>query len=313
MDTPTASTMNVRLLHTRGQGYFEEAEWTAPSPQANQIQVQTLLTGVCRSDVDMMQGNFGPLPLHMQGHEGLGKVIAVGESITNVKLGDLVATRGEPAYADCYNCDAGTYVVVPEASPKYILEPVACGINLVYQNLQQLRQICQSLDRPKLAIMGTGFLAWVAYHTLTNLKLRFDVDVVGKSNQELWSQGRVKIQPTLTGPYNVILDLSSNVEYLNQDVFAAQALLIMGAEKSPPVTTSFSRLLWNACTISFPSPRNSKFIHCMEMARDQIQSGQLVVDMFWTRSYNRNDEWRDAFADAANRPKNYSRGYIQWQ
>jgi hypothetical protein len=311
MDSSAAGTMKVRLLRTQGQGEFEEVEWTVPPMGDDQIQVRALLTGVCRSDIDMMQGNFGPLPDHMQGHEGLGEVVAVGKNIKNVRAGDYVATRGEPAYADYYNCSAGTYVWVPKAEPKYILEPVACGINLVYQNLQDLRQISMVAPWPRLAILGTGFLAWVAYNSLRNLKLKFSVDVIGKSNRELWAP-HCALKDALSGQYNVIIDLSGNIEYLNQDVFCPQALLILGSEKSPPVTTSFSRLLWNACRISFPSPRNDKFIHCMEMARDQIQSKSLDVDMFWTRSYNRQTQWREAFADGAARPQNYSRGYIRW-
>ena len=35
------------------------------------------MTGVCRSDIEMMIGNFGPF-LYMQGHEGLGQVVEVG-------------------------------------------------------------------------------------------------------------------------------------------------------------------------------------------------------------------------------------------
>ena len=121
----------TRCLQTTGQGYFEEVTYDIPPLTENEICVRAVMTGVCRSDIDMMQGNFGPLPLHMQGHEGLGEVIGIGANITNVKFGDFVATRGEPAYADIYNVRKDEYVQVPEAHPRYILEPVACGINAV--------------------------------------------------------------------------------------------------------------------------------------------------------------------------------------
>ena len=48
----------------------------------------------------------------MQGHEGLGEVLECGKDVQDVQEGDLVATRGEPAYADEYNAPAGTYVKV---------------------------------------------------------------------------------------------------------------------------------------------------------------------------------------------------------
>jgi hypothetical protein len=43
-----------------------------------------------------------------------------------------------------------------------------------------------------------------------------------------------------------------------------------------------------------------------------IERGDLDVDKFWTRAYNRNTEWQQAFEDGVNRPEGYSRGYIVW-
>jgi threonine dehydrogenase-like Zn-dependent dehydrogenase len=123
----------TKCLQTTGLGFFEEVEYDVPSFGTDEILVRAVMTGVCRSDIDMMQGNFGPLPLSMQGHEGLGKVIGRGLNVKDVDIGDFVATRGEPAYADVYNVRKNEYVKVPEADPKYILEPVACGINLINQ------------------------------------------------------------------------------------------------------------------------------------------------------------------------------------
>ena len=94
--------MQVKLLQTTGTGEFIEVYWTKPDITADEIEVQAVMTGVCRSDIDMMQGNFGPLPINMQGHEGLAQVTKVGKNVKDVKAGDYVATRGEPAYADRY-------------------------------------------------------------------------------------------------------------------------------------------------------------------------------------------------------------------
>ena len=52
----------TRCLQTTGQGYFEEVKYIKPEPGDYEIEVKALMTGVCRSDIDMMQGNFGPLP-----------------------------------------------------------------------------------------------------------------------------------------------------------------------------------------------------------------------------------------------------------
>jgi hypothetical protein len=62
----------------------------------------------------------------------------------------------------------------------------------------------------------------------------------------------------------------------------------------------------------FPSPRYFGFYRSMRKARDMVKLGFLDVDKFWTKGYNRDTEWQQAFADGNNRPQGYSRGYIKW-
>lgn len=298
--------MQVRLLYTTGDGEFKETVWDKPEPQHDEIEVRTVMTGVCRSDIDMMSGSFGPLPLSMQGHEGLGQVTAVGASVTDVKVGDYVATRGEPAYADYYNVRHREYVKVPEALPKYILEPVACGINVVTQDLRGIAE--RSGPGKRLLLVGTGFLANVAYRTLLLNHLEFEIDVLGKSNPDLW--GDLLVQSP-TGKYDVIIDLGSDPVLLDQDIVNPEALIVMGAQKK--VTTDFSNLLWKACTITFPSPRTNRFYNAMRDAVMWVKNGDIDVERYWTRSYNRDTEWQKAFADGLDRVSGYGRGYIFWE
>ena len=53
--------MLVKLLHTTGTGNFVETEWNKPDIKEDEIEVKALMTGVCPSDIDMMNGNFGPI------------------------------------------------------------------------------------------------------------------------------------------------------------------------------------------------------------------------------------------------------------
>lgn len=301
--------MNVKVLATAGQGKFLEQFWIKPDITADEIEVRAVMTGVCRSDVDMMNGSFGILPLSMQGHEGLGQVTQVGANITDVKLGDYVATRGEPAYADYYNVRRNEYVLVPEAHPRYILEPVACGINIVQQPLREIAE--RSGPGRRLLIIGSGFLAWVAYHTLRLNHIDIDITVQGRSNQSMWLNADVLLTAEPKGKFDVIIDLGSNTDVFDLDIVKSEALVVFGAQKK--VTTDFSNLLWKACTMIFPSPRTNRFYQCMKDAEYWITNGDLVVDRFWTKGYNRNTEWQQAFGDSNNRPTGYSRGYIFWE
>ena len=307
MDTFTGrEILRTRLLATDGKGKFVETLWEKPQHTSNDISVKALITGVCRSDIDMMQGNFGPLPLHMQGHEGLGIVTKVGTGVAKVQVGDIVATRGEPAYADYYNTKIEEFVVVPEANPKYILEPVACGINLINQAKEEIEKR-QGINS-KMLILGSGFLAWVAFHTMRLNGFIYQVDVLGSNNLELWGD---RLLMATTESYDVVVDVSGKYglgTYINLN---NNALVIDAVGKTIDKKEA-ETMLWKAVTTVRPSPRNQQFIECMHFAKHWIENGYLEVDSFWTRAYNRDTEWQQAFADGMDRPNGYSRGYIKW-
>ena len=305
--------MDVNLLITDGKGKFTEVGWSKPEIADDEIEVKAIMTGVCRSDIDMMTGEFDPLPIHMSGHEGLGLVTKIGDNINNVNPGDFVATRGEPAYADYYNVKYNEYVVVPEAHPRYILEPVACGINVIEQNMQQILQRTTT-EFSRILIRGTGFLAYCAYRTLKQRCVQGMIDIVGKSNRDLWNscldeRNDELLDQSPRGYYDVVIDLKGCPDTFTSH-FRDNALLIVGSNMQ--VNMNLQKLLWGAVTINFPSPRNPNFIECMRLAEAWITNGVLNVDSFWTRSYNRTTEWQKAFADGLNRPNGYSRGYIKW-
>ena len=295
-----------RILQTTGYGYFTETEYNVPPLGENEICVRNVMTGICRSDIDMMEGNFGPLPLHMQGHEGLGQVIGIGENIKHVKFDDYVATRGEPAYADIYNVRDKEFVVVPEAHPRYILEPVACAVNVVYQPMIEIAK--RSGAGKKLLIIGSGFLAYVAYQILQINALDFEIDVLGSHNLELWGD---KLLVATTESYDVVIDLSSKFELGTEIGLNNNALIIDAVGKAVSYKEA-QQQLWKACTTIKPSPRNDGFHQCMLDAKYWIKMGRINVDKFWTKAYNRNTEWQQAFADGKDRPNGYSRGYIKW-
>lgn len=293
-----------RILCTDGTGSFYETEWSRPPIKDNEIAVKTVLTGVCRSDVDMMRGDFPALPMHMSGHEGLGQIIEVGKNITHVRVGDYVATQGEPAYADEYNVRDREFVTVPEPKAKYILEPVACGINVVLQAQQLILCKKYESDNLRTLIIGSGFLAWVAYHTMKKLNPHAELTVLGNSNKSIWGD---ILQQSAEGSFDMVIDLvGKDHAQLNNG-----AILVNAVAKDQTAQQE-QQLLWKACYTVRPSPRTKNFYDAMLLARDWVKSGYLQVDHFWTKGYDRNSEWQEAFADAVNRPQNYSRGYIKW-
>ena len=302
----------VKILYTSGNGVFEEAKYSPGKLDAQDIHVRAVMTGVCRSDIAMMNGDFGPLPIHMQGHEGLAQVMAVGSGVSGVQPGDYVATRGEPAYADEYHVKPEQWVVVPEADPKWILEPVACGVNCVLQARHAIALQTTTTPLPRACIIGSGFLAKIVLRTFAILFPDISVDVIGKSNEEWFDDQGHSLLIDFDGTYDIIVDLKEDDRVFNTDCINENAIIIMATEKPEGIDTTLANMLWKAVTMIFPSPRAPTFYEAMICARNWQLDGKLVLDNFWDRSYNRTTEWQQAFEDANNRVGNYGRGYIQW-
>ena len=299
----------TRMFYTTGRNDICEMSWDKPVPKDNEVEVKNILTGVCRSDIDMYKGDFSLPSRFMQGHEGLGVITKVGKRLKKLYFeGDIVATRGEPSFADYYNAENGTFVNVPEADPKYIIEPVACALNIFNSAWG-----CMS-KQSNILILGTGFLAQVIYAAIQYHKLDNEVTIVGKANKSYWQDKNIYNDfGELKDTFDVIIDLSDKPEYMaDTGHIAEEALIILAAEKHPAMVLPMSDLLWKAVTIDFPSPRNRTFFHAMETSVDMIEAGVIDTSTMWTKEYDRETEVKQAFEDGLNRIEGYQRGYIRW-
>lgn len=301
--------MQTRLFHTDGNQNIIHETWDKPEPKANEIEVKSIYTGLCRSDLDMHVGLFQLLPKYIQGHESLGVVTKVGRLIDSVKEGDFVATRGEPAFADYYNCPDSMFVKVPEAHPKYILEPVACGINIA--------KSCEPTSDHEILLLGSGFLATIVYKMLDR-HYPNHVIVVGKANPTFWSgEENVTVvndvESIRNQKFTYVIDLSDKPEYLDLNIYAERAKIVLAAEKHPHANISFGQFLWNAVDIKFPSPRNDTFQHSMLLAEELVRYEEIETAQLWTKSYDRETEVELGFKEGLIRPAGYARGYIEWQ
>jgi propanol-preferring alcohol dehydrogenase len=84
---------------------LEMREWPVPVPGANQILVKTEACGVCHTDLHAADGDWPlkPTPPFIPGHEAIGIVVAMGDEVTSVKLGERV---GVPwLYSACGHCE----------------------------------------------------------------------------------------------------------------------------------------------------------------------------------------------------------------
>ena len=86
---------------------FSVEEVTLEGPKAGEVLVKMAATGICHSDLSVINGTL-PLPLPMVlGHEGAGVVDQVGAGVTNIKPGDHVVLSFQPVCGACWFCIRG--------------------------------------------------------------------------------------------------------------------------------------------------------------------------------------------------------------
>jgi alcohol dehydrogenase, propanol-preferring len=112
-----ASKMRAAVVEQFGKPLvFREFDIPAPGP--GQILIKTEACGVCHTDLHAANGDWPvkPTPPFIPGHEGIGRVAAVGSGVTIVKEGDRV---GVPwLYSACGHCEyclSAWETVCPEA------------------------------------------------------------------------------------------------------------------------------------------------------------------------------------------------------
>lgn len=81
-----------------------------PVPGPGQALIKVLTTGVCHTDLHAAEGDWPvkPTPPFVPGHEGVGEVVALGEGVTDLAIGDLVGNAWLwSACGDCQYCRTG--------------------------------------------------------------------------------------------------------------------------------------------------------------------------------------------------------------
>ncbi|KAL6886238.1 GroES-like protein [Trichoderma longibrachiatum] len=69
---------------------FTQQELPLQLPGPNQVLVKVLACGVCSSDVSIISGHVGPVFPRVTGHELVGDVVAVGDNVTRITVGQRV-------------------------------------------------------------------------------------------------------------------------------------------------------------------------------------------------------------------------------
>jgi threonine dehydrogenase-like Zn-dependent dehydrogenase len=75
--------------------------------QPTDVLVKITTSNICGSDLHMYQGRTNMESGKILGHENMGKVVEVGNSVTHIKVGDMVCLPFNIGCGHCKNCESG--------------------------------------------------------------------------------------------------------------------------------------------------------------------------------------------------------------
>lgn len=166
MTDSTTEKMSAAVVTAFGED-LEIEDLPLPEPGRDQAVVRLIASGVCHTDLHAAHGDWPvkPEPPFVPGHEGVGEVVAVGEGVTRVSVGDLVGNAWLwSACGECQHCQEGwetlcenqvnggysmngsfgQYMLVdarycpliPEGADPFEIAPVLCAGVTVYKGLK---------------------------------------------------------------------------------------------------------------------------------------------------------------------------------
>jgi threonine dehydrogenase-like Zn-dependent dehydrogenase len=151
-----SNTMRAAVL--TGPKALEIVDTPLPQPGPGEVRVKLEGCGVCASNVEPWHGqpwSTYPGEAGGLGHEGWGTIDAVGDGVTELSVGDRVATLAGHSYAEYDVATVASLVKLPPelAGKPFPGEPLGCAFNIFRRADVQAGQT--------VAIIGIGFLGAV--------------------------------------------------------------------------------------------------------------------------------------------------------
>ncbi|HET8560740.1 MAG TPA: zinc-binding alcohol dehydrogenase family protein [Marmoricola sp.] len=108
----------MRAWETAGDGRLSAADREAPVPAADEVLLDVLACGVCRTDLHVVAGELAPRRATVvPGHEAVGRVVEVGSDVTRFAVGDRVGVPWlRRTCGQCRWCRAGRENLCPSSS-----------------------------------------------------------------------------------------------------------------------------------------------------------------------------------------------------
>lgn len=95
--------MRAAVVRQNPDGYVDVVEKTLRPIKANEAKLKMEYCGVCHTDLHVAAGDYGNMAGTVLGHEGVGRVVEIGEDVTSLKVGDRVSVAW--FFEGCGHCE----------------------------------------------------------------------------------------------------------------------------------------------------------------------------------------------------------------
>jgi S-(hydroxymethyl)glutathione dehydrogenase/alcohol dehydrogenase len=168
----------MKALISRELDQYSVEEVSIDPPKAGELRIKMAATGVCHSDLSVINGTL-PLPKPMVlGHEGAGVVAELGAGVTGFEVGDHVVLSFAPSCGACHFCHTkqpqfcevgiptglmldGTARVKQNGTDLLVMQFLGCMAEEAIVPAISTVKIDKSIPFDKAALVGCGVMTGV--------------------------------------------------------------------------------------------------------------------------------------------------------
>ncbi|MCE6950183.1 zinc-binding dehydrogenase [Cereibacter sphaeroides] len=293
-----ADAARMRAARLTGPGRIEIVSLLLPDPAEGEVRVAIEGCGVCASNLGPWAGpqwmSFPTEPGGM-GHEGWGRIDALGPGVSGLAQGQRVAFLGQHGYASHEVVPATHCLPLPD-DMAFPAEPVACALNIFRRS---------GIARgDRVAIVGIGFLGAL----LTRLASDAGAEVIAISRREgslalARRMGAARTVPMLdhhaiveevrglTGGRfcDVVIEAVGKqwpLDLAGELVAEGGRLVIAGYHQDGPRQVNMQQWNWRGIDVVNAHERRPEvYLSAMQEAIEAVRKGRLDLSGLITHSY----------------------------
>jgi NADPH:quinone reductase len=295
------------------------AELPLPEPGAGEVRVRLEGCGVCGSDLPVWEGRpwFGyPREPGSPGHEGWGRVEAVGPGVEAPAVGARVAGLTYHAYADREVAAAGVLVPLPaelEGRP-FPGEALGCAVNVFRRSGIRAGQT--------VAVVGVGFLGAI----VVQLAVREGARVLGISRRPAARDaarrmGAAQVFPLDDPPEpepepescDVVVEAGgrqATLDAASRLVRVRGRLVVAGFHQDGPRQVDLQSWNWRGIDVINAHERDpERYLDGMRTAARWVAEGRLDPDPLYTHRFPL-ESLSEALDTASRRPDGFMKALV---